>query len=76
MSEITVPNNNSLSLVSASSDEAIIKLYMAQTDDQGRPRFSERTLESYRRDIKRLVVYLDGKRFPTLTHEDVHNFIE
>lgn len=76
MREITVPNNNSLSLVSASSDEEIIKLYMAQTDDQGRPRFSERTLESYRRDIKRLVVYLDGKRLPSLTLEDVHNFID
>lgn len=76
MSEITVQNNNSLSLVSASSDEEIIILYMAQTDDQGRPRFSERTLESYRRDIKRLVVYLDGKRFPSLTLEDVHNFID
>ena len=66
----------SVSLVSASSDDEIIRLYLAQTDDQGRSRFSARTLESYRRDIKRLVVYLDGKRFPALTLEDVHGFID
>lgn len=76
MTEIVNQNDNPLSLVSASSDEEIIRLYMAQTDDQGLPRFSKRTLESYRRDIKRLVVYLDGKPFRSLTLEDVHNFIE
>ena len=65
-----------LSLVSASSDTEIIKLYLMQLDDQGRLRFSDRTLESYRRDIKRLVVYLDGKKFALLTLEDVHGFIQ
>lgn len=64
------------SLVSASSDAEIINLYLTQLDDQGRPRFSARTLESYRRDIKRLMVYLDGKKFPFLTLEDVYRFIE
>jgi site-specific recombinase XerD len=65
-----------LPLVSASSDTEIIKLYLMQLDDQGRLRFSDRTLESYRRDIKRLVVYLDGKKFALLTLEDVHGFIQ
>jgi len=63
-------------LIRASSDEAAITLYLSQVDDQGNPRFSERTLESYRRDIKRLMVFLEGRALNSVTLEDVHAFIE
>ncbi len=65
-----------LTLIRASSDEAAIALYLSQKDDQGYSRFSNRTLESYRRDIKRLMVFLDCKSLNSLTLEDVHAFIE
>ncbi len=63
-------------LVRARSDADAIHVYLSQTNDRGEPRYSPRTLESYRRDIKRLLVFLDGRSLASVTLEDVHAFTQ
>jgi integrase/recombinase XerD len=62
-------------LVEANSDDEIVALYLSQLDSAGRPRYSPRTLESYRRDIKRYRLFLDQGRLAEVSLEDSQSFI-
>lgn len=76
MQDIKSSDGKEITLVNASSDDEVIRVYLLQVDDQGKSRFTERTLESYKRDIKRLTVYLDGKPFSSMNLENVYEFIQ
>ena len=74
MDEIAVAKTHSPQLLKAKTDREVIDFYLGQTDDQALPVFSPRTLESYRRDIKRLLVFLDGRPLNSVTIEDTQAF--
>ncbi len=63
-------------LLHTSNDEEIIELYLNQVNDQGHPRYSKRTQESYYRDIKRLRIFLDDQTLANIKLETVYAFIE
>jgi len=74
MKEIAAAKTPPAQLFNGKSDTEIIDYYLGQTDDQGYLVFSQRTLESYRRDIKRLLVFLDGRTLNSVTIEDTQAF--
>lgn len=77
MNQIVVPSSTaSPQLIEADSDDEVVLLYLSQIDDRGNLRYSERTLESYRRDIKRFRVFLDGKTLNAVSLNDIYQFIE
>ena len=74
MSDLITQQTNQ-SLIAAFSDADAISIYLSQRDANGELSFSTRTIESYRRDIKRFQVYLDGTPFKQVTLNQVNDLI-
>jgi site-specific recombinase XerD len=55
---------------------ALIERYLSQTNDQGMRRFSPQTVANYSRDLRRFLIFLDGRPLSSVTLEDVQDFIQ
>ena len=76
----TSESNSELSAASTPSlgahdDGAMVTLYLGQLDSEGKPRYSPRTLESYRRDIRRYRLFLGPRALRDATLETAQQFI-
>lgn len=50
----------------------MIQIYLHQTNDSSQPAFSERTLENYKRDLHRLMLFLSSENLTLKTVEQHH----
>lgn len=71
-------NVNAVQIASSiNEDQSLIDIYLRRKNDSGLPAYADRTIESYRRDLKRLQIYLElkGRSFKTMQYDDLDGFV-
>ena len=81
MNELVSVENSHFSIIRLGEEKyfedlELIRRYLNQTDDSSRPAFSPRTLENYKRDLHRLMIFLSSEdvNISNVTLEQVDRF--